>query len=68
MGGGTIYMTAESEHWKWVFKNGKLLIHEGRVVYTDDLPDGYVLTDDMWTRWFLPGGEPPDELWFEVAR
>jgi len=66
MGNGTIYMRAESEDWKWVFKGGQLLSFGGRVVYYDDLPDGWV-QHELWNRWFLPNGDPPDGVWFEVS-
>jgi hypothetical protein len=64
---GTVYMSAEGEHWKWVFKRGELKAHNGRIVYCDDLPDGWI-QGDLWNAWHLPQGEPPDSVWFEVAR
>jgi hypothetical protein len=67
MGGGEVRMRAEDADWKWVFKDGQVLSVGGRVVYYDELPDGYC-NRPMWNGWFLYGQPAPDEVWFEVER
>ncbi len=42
MGGGEIYMEAEGSHWKWVFKDKKLLTFEGVIVYQDELSPAWL--------------------------
>lgn len=37
MGGGTIFMQAEGEFWKWIFRNKRLLTYDGTIVYGDEL-------------------------------
>lgn len=65
---GAITVRAEGDPWKWVFKDGRVLVYDGRTIYEDELPYGYDNGDPVWTAWHLPQRPPPKNVWFEVDR